>query len=401
MSTEGRSAEPASATSVLESAGFVRLIARADGDAIAASGLLANALDDRETPFQVTVGRTVTERSERARAPTTDGDVTGVVGAADAAADGEHVFELEATDRPAALEAIDLVPELGATPDPVLALAGVVAGGSDPGAGETEWLLETARERGLLERRPGVAVPTADLVDGLAHSTRLRTPWSGDPDATREALSGVDTGDPDALDADDHRAIGSLVALDTVGADEATDAAAETIGRALRPYATPASPFATLGGFADVLEALARTDPGTGTALVLGHDLREPALDAWRERGRRAHAALEGASTGRYDGLFVVGIDDGPVEAGAAIAAAYRSPEPAVLTVGNGEAAIATREPEPLGATVEGIARDLEEADTDADGTAVEYDIGRRRGYLRHDGDVDDSAIIAAARDLL
>lgn len=410
MSTEGRSAETVSATSALESAGFVRLVARADGDALAASGLLASALADRETPFQVTVGRTVAERSERARAPTNDGDVTVVVGAADAAADGEHVLELEATDRPAALEAVDLARELGATPDPVLALAGFVASGGDPGAGESEWLLETARERGLLERRPGVAVPTADPIDGLAYSTRFRAPWSGDPDATREAMSDADAGDPDALDADDHRAIGSLVALDTVGADEATDAAAETIGRALRPDATPEAPVATLGGFADVLEALARTDPGTGTALVLGHDVREPALEAWREYGRRAHAALEAASTGRYDGLFVVGIDDGPVEAVAQVAAATRSPEPTVLAVGNGEAAIATREAGSLGATVEGVARELAGAaaatdpETDDESeteTGVEYDIGHRRGYLRYDPDVDESTIIAAVRDLL
>ncbi|WP_226481682.1 exonuclease [Natrinema amylolyticum] len=413
MSTEGRSAEPASATSALESAGFVRLIARADGDGLAASGLLATALADRETPFQVTVGRTVAERSERARTPTNEGDVTVVIGTADAAADTDETIRLAGTDRPATLEAVDLVRELGATPDPVLAIAGVVAGGSDPGAGETEWLLESALERDLVEQRPGVAVPTADPVDGLAHSTRVRAPWSGDPNATREALSDAVGSDPDTLDADDRRAIGSLVALDVVGAEAATDAAAETVGRVLRPYATPEHAFATLGGIADVLEALARTQPGTGTALAMGHDVRDPALEAWRERGRRAHAALEAASTGRYDGLYVVGIDDGPVEAVAAIAAAYRSPEPAVLVVSDGEAAIATREADPLGATVEGVARELEgsgtdadadsdsETETDSEATGIEYDVGHRRGYLRYDPDVDDSTIIAAARDLL
>ncbi|QLK25587.1 exonuclease [Natrinema zhouii] len=405
MSTEGRSAEPVSATSALESAGFVRLVARADGDALAASGLLASALADRETPFQVTVGRTIAARSERVRAASGEDDATVVVGTADAT-EADNVLQLAAADRPATLEAVDLVREMGATPDPVLALAGVVAGGSDPGAGESEWLLETALERGLVEQRPGVAVPTADPVDGLAYSTRLRAPWSGDPDATREALADAIDGDSDDLDADDHRAISSLVALDVVGADGAVDAAAASIGRALRPYATPEHTFATLGGFADVLEALARTEPGTGTALAMGHDVREAALEAWREHGRRAHAALEDASTGRYDGLFVVGIDDGPVEAIAQIAAAYRSPEPAVLVVSDGEAAIATRGADPLGATVEGVARELETGATDADsetaadaGAAVEYDIGHRRGYLRYDPDVDESTIIAAVRE--
>ncbi|QCC57801.1 exonuclease [Natrinema thermotolerans] len=404
MATEGRSAPSSSATTALESAGFVRLIARADGDAIAASALLARALADRDTPYQITVGRTIAERARRMRAPTADGDATVVVGTADATTD--EPIRLPATDRPAVLEAVDLVRDLGATPDPVLALAGVVAAGGDPGAGESEWLLESALERGLVDRRPGVAVPTADPVDGLAHSTRLHAPWSGDPEATREALADVAV-DPDALEADDRRAIGSLVALDTVGADTATDAAAEAVGRALRPYATPEAAVATLGGFADVLAALARTEPGTATALALGHDVRERALEGWRDHGRRAHAALADASIDRYDGLVVVDVDDAPVETVARLAVDYRSPEPAALALGEDEAAIATRDADALGAALEAIARDLADAvpatdaaEPDADG-GVEYDVGHRRGYLRFDPGLEDETIVTTARELL
>ncbi|WP_254523437.1 exonuclease [Natrinema caseinilyticum] len=408
MSTEGRSAEPSSAVRALESAGFVRLVVRADGDALAASGLLARALAADGTPFQVSVGRTVAERSERVRVPVDDDVVTVVFGTADGP-DDESVVRLAARDRPATLEAVDHVREFGASPDPILALAGVVASGGEPGAGESEWLLETARERGLLEQRPGVAVPTADPVDGLAYTTRVRTPWSGDPDATRESLSDVAGRDPTTLDVDDHRTIGSLVALDAVGAEASADVAAESIGGVLRPYATPDHPFATLGGFADVLEATARTEPGTGAALAMGHEVTDSALAAWRDRGRRAHAALEGATTGRYDGLFVLGIDDGPVEAVARIATAYRSPEPAVLTVGTDEAAVATRRATPLGTTVEGVTRELEgEAagtgtpDSDSDsGSGVAYDVGHRRGYLRYDPAVDESTVITTVRELL
>ena len=397
MSADGR---PADAThAALESASFVRLVTRADGDALAASGLLARALAARGTPFQVTVGRTVAERTERASAPADDDDLTLVVGTADADA-----TRLDAADRPATLAAVDCVRELGETPDLALALAGLVAAGVEPGAGESEWLVETAEERGLVDRRPGVAVPTADPVDGIAHSTRLRAPWSGDVDAARDALADVIPLDLDrddsgaALEADDHRTIGSLVALDAVSADEASDAAATSIQRALRPYATPEAPFETVGGYADVLEATARTEPGTGAALAMGHEAREPALSAWREYGRSAHAALEGASTGRYDGLFVVGVDDGPVEAVARIAAAYRSPEPTVLCTGAGEAAIVAREDGALPA-LEGVARDLEgEIDGDGD-SGVEYDVGRRRGYLRYGRDADESTIIAAVRE--
>ncbi|ELY88165.1 exonuclease RecJ [Natrialba hulunbeirensis JCM 10989] len=434
------------AATAIESAGFVRVITRADGDALAASGLLTAALSATNTPFQVTVGRTIADRTERAtrHADADAGDasdeLTVVLGTVDEPAH-EHAIRLDSDERPATLAAADTVRELGSgdsgdssspagtptdeppgpepTLDPVLALAGLVAAGVDPGAGESEWVLESARERGLVERRSGVAVPTADPVDGLAHSTRLCAPWSGDLEATREALSptGLDLDQPETFDADDHRTLGSLVALDVVGADDATETAATSIQRVLRPYAITSDEyaFATVGGYAAVLEATARAEPGTGAALAMGLDAREPALAAWRAHGSRAHAALESASMGRYDGLFVVGIDDGPVEAVAQIALAYRSPEPTVLAVGSGEAALATRESGPgsgsIGATVEAIVRDLAD-----DGAQATYDVGHRRGYLRfgaaesasepasdadpdpQDAVVDESTIIAAVR---
>lgn len=418
----------------LERAGFVQLVVRADGDALAASGILTRVVADRGTPYQVTVGRTIAERTDRARA-STDGaaadDLTLSIGATDA-----DVPRLDAPDRPATLAAVEVARALGSgsesdsepetesgsnagfTLDPVLALAGLVAAGVEPGAGESEWLLETARERGLLTHRPGVAVPTRDPVEGLAHSTRLRAPWSGDTDATAESLTdvgldvaaGQSTDDADLafeaveeFEADDHRAIGSLVALDVVGDEAASPRAAESIARVLRPYATPQGPFATLGGYADVLEATARLEPGTGAALAMGHGAREQALDVWRRHGQQVHEALDAASTGRYDGLFVVGIDAGPVEPVADLAAAYLSPEPTVLAVGDGEAAIATagdRGSADAAAfsagTVERIARDLEEA-IDAD-AGVAYDVGPRGAILRFDAGVDDDAIIEHVR---
>ncbi len=70
MSTDGRSASDSTTASALESASFVRLVTKADGDGLAASGLVARALAARGTPFQVTVGRTVATRTERAQATT-------------------------------------------------------------------------------------------------------------------------------------------------------------------------------------------------------------------------------------------------------------------------------------------------------------------------------------------
>ncbi|RQG91918.1 exonuclease [Natrarchaeobius chitinivorans] len=400
MSTDGRTADATQATAGIESASFVHLVTRADGDALAASGLVARALADRGTPFQMTVERTVADRTHRiGAAEAGDRDLTLAIGAVDA-----EVPRLDATDRAATLAAVDLVRTLEGTPEPVLALAGLVAAGVEPGAGESEWILEAARERGLIDRRPGVAVPTADPVDGVAHSTQLSTPWSGDPDAAGEALSAVGVAVDSAaeLDADDHRSIGSLVALEAVGTDDAPPVAAETVQRILRPYETPEAPFETVGGYADVLEASARAEPGTGVALAMGHDAREPTLAAWREHARAAHGSLARASTARYDGLSVLDIDDGPVETVARLAVEYRSPEPTVLAVGEGEAALATRNREPLGPTVERIARELEnetrENPTEDGDTDVGYDVGPRRGYLRYDSRVDDSTLITAVR---
>ncbi|NGM71101.1 exonuclease [Natronolimnobius sp. AArcel1] len=399
MSTDGRSASDSTTASALESASFVRLVTRADGDGLAASGLIARALAVRGTPFQVTVGRTIATRTERVQAASgADGDLTIAIGSTDAS----EAVRLDADNRAATLAAVDHVRELGETPDLVLALAGLVAAGVEPGAGESEWLVETARERGLLERRPGVAVPTADPVDGLAHSTRVAAPWSGNAEATRETLSeaigqstleAVDT--DGGLEADDHRAIGSIVALDAVSTEEATDVAAESVQRVLKPYATPEGPFETVGGYADVLQATARTEPGTGAALAMGHEARAPALDAWREYGNATHEALETASTGRYDGLVVIDTDDGPVEAVAEVATAYRSPEPLVLSLATGEAALSARGDAMV--PLEGIARDLE----DATGVSVAYD-GRadgRRGYLQYDSSVDEATIIETVRE--
>lgn len=410
MSTEGRSTATTIATADLESASFVRLVTRPDGDSFAACGVVVDALAEREIPYQVSAVRTVGERTTLATESQDRGpaDRTLVVGAVDGDA-----TRLDAADRPATLEACDLVRELGSTPNPVLALAGVAAAGVDPGAGETEWLLTEALEQNLLEHRPGVAVPTADPIDGLAHSTRVRAPWSGDLETTRDAFSDLvpDAGtdaETTTLETETHRKIGSLVAIDTVGTPNAADSASHAVTRALGPYArTDGSvdssesaqqthadrTFETIGGYADVLEATARVEPGTGIALAIGHDAREPALDAWRTHGRTAHDALESGSTGRYDGVFVVEVDDSPVETVARLAAAYRSPESVVLAVGDGEAGVATRDDRTFGSTLEAVARDLED-----DGIGCGYDVGRRRGYLTYDSDVDSSTIITAVR---
>jgi len=309
-------------------------VATADGDALAATGVLARALAERARPFQASVAEPPADLTR-----STEADLTIALGRTDATAD----LSIPPGTTAISEVAFDAAGELGVAPDPLLALAGATAAPVEPGGD----LLEAATAAGV-RQRPGVAVPTADLTEGLAHTTLVHAPFSGDTERARAALADLKL--PAELDEDAHRRVASAVALRTVGAEDATPRAAARVERALRPYAID-GPFATVGGYADVLDAVAREQPGTGVALALGHDTRASALDAWRTHGERAHRALRTATTGRYDGLFVarvtaadLGVDDAadvPVGTVARLLRDFRSPEPVALFVTDGRAAAA------------------------------------------------------------
>ncbi len=358
MAATGRSRGELAAT--LADAPFVRVAPRADGDAVAAAGLVLRALAARSTPFRARVV------APTDGPPDTEGDegVTLPLG-----------FEGgPASDEPASLAGADLVADLGDDPDRALALAGYHAAGVSPNT------VDLAAD---LDRREGVGIPTTDLADGLAHSTLVHADFSGDERAASAAL--------DELADDDSRSVASLVALETATADGATPRAAEQIERALYPHATPDGPFETVEGYADVLDCLARETPGLALALAMGHDVRNEALEAWRVHAKAAHRALREATTGRYDGLFVARTDEAPVETTARLLRDFRSPEPVVLVVADGEAAVAS---------VEDADADLGRVMTEA-ATAVDGAGGgtARRGVATYDGEA--RAFIAAVREAI
>ena len=408
--TEATSATPApdAVADVLADAPFVRLVATDDGDAVAAAGLIAAALRAVDTPFQVRVARDPV--------PDAGDDAVALTVGADR---GPHA--IPGAGRPASTTAFAIARSLGADPDPIVALAGVVAAGSVPGTDGSGDAMAAAESSESIRRRPGVALPTADVADGLAASTLVRTPYSGDPEATSEALAAL--GLPADLDDDAHRTLASLVAVDVADAENASDRAASAVERALRPYETvgDASPFETVGGYADVLDALAREAPGTGVALALAADpsdaLRTAALDAWRAHGLAAHRALDDATTGRYDGCLVARVDragDDPTDGDdapdalaalptvARLARDFRSPEPVAVAVDEsaGELAAAATEPVGLGDACRSAASEVG-ADgwgtTDRGGIAVDAD--DTTGNSATDGDI--TSALAALREAL
>lgn len=315
-------------TRAIADAELVQLVARADGDSLAAAGILAAGCRARGTPYHVGVARTADELDARLGAR--DETATPVV----VGASTPDAVALD-PDGPVSPLANAAAAELG-HPAPVVALAGVVAAGGVPSRAAPD-LLETAG----LERRPGVGVPTDDPVDGLAHTTLVHAAFSGDVDAARDALADVDlaSGRPAARDDGDATRLASLVALAAGGAPDATARAATAVERALRPYPTD-GPFATLAGHADVLCALAERAPGLAVSMAVGGDGRADALDAWRDHGRQAHAAVRSVEPARHRGLLVARTD-GPPAAVARLLRDFRSPEPAVLAVGSGRAAVA------------------------------------------------------------
>ncbi|WP_049996053.1 hypothetical protein [Halococcus sediminicola] len=327
MAIAGRSEDSLAADSVadaLREAAFVRLLASDDSDSLAAAGLLGRALAERGTPFQARVAGQLVGA--------TDDATTVHIGFEG----GDLSLPLE---QPASETAFGVARDLDCDPDPVLALAGMGE------ALEGTSAFEDARGQGVVERRPGVAVPVADLTDGLAHTTLVHAPFSGDEEATAAALDG----------RDDPREVASLLALSVANTDGATPRAAESVARALRPYAITAGESAvsgrceTVGGYADVLRASAREQPGVGLALALGYDAWDAALAAWRTHGTRTHAALREATTERHRGVFVARVDDAPLATTARLLCDFRSPEPIALAVSETRAAAAATEDTDLG----------------------------------------------------
>jgi hypothetical protein len=346
----------------IREAGLCRLVATGRADAVAAATILATGCNAVGVPYHVCTVRTREELQSRLAAADPDADAV-VVGADSPGTPG-------IADAPASRRAYEIAGELGADPDASLALAGVVAAGVDP-ADATPGLLDHADA----DPTPGVATPTEDLADGIAHTTLAHANFSGEKRRVEAELAELGA-------SPDPRDVASLLALAAVGPASASTRSATAIERAVRPYRI-SGPFPTVGGYADVLSALSRRSPGLAIALAMNGESQDVALSAWRERAVRTHGAVRSADTERYDGLLLARVD-GPVAPVARLFRDFRSPEPIALAVTDGEAAIA--------ATETGVADAIEAAADAAGGSGLGHGL---RGYARFETDTTDALIDA------
>ncbi len=380
MATTGQTATvtpaPETTATRLQTASLVRILTRQTGDAIAAAGLLGRALTDFGVPFQITPTPSRAERARRVERGDEEA-LTVAIGTVDHA-------DITIGGPQATTTVIDILQEAtDHNPDPLLALAGCVAGGIMPDAKPD--LLGQAEATGL-EQQPGVGLPTTDRTTGLAATLWLHGPFSGRPDRVETLLSDVGlTADEPLTDAKRKR-LASLAAIGGTNGPYPEQAAA-TIDQALHPYV--GGPFETIAGYAEVLSVVSRDTPGVAIGVALGSDLVETARSIWASHAMAAHQGLRAATTERYGGLYVLVIEEGPAETIAALAHRVQSPEPTTLVVG----------PTRIAVRGDGDMRALTAALTETvEGTS---DGTRQYGTITDIGTPDHEQIVETARETL
>lgn len=313
------------ATAVSEST-LLTVIARADGTALAAAGALADLATKTGTPFQICLAETRDEAANRARAA----DESATIIAIGPSTPDADVILGDSVPAKLISRAAD---RLEQSVPPELVAAGVLA--AEQPLSIADSALESLEERGITSE-PGVVSPGEDLVDSLAHSTLVHGPFAGTPDRARSLLDELGS-EPSP------RTVASAVAIAGTRADNRPPSGGQAIERVLQPHPIQ-GPWGSLEGLADILEATARSAPGTATALALGHADQEVVLDAWRHHGQTVHQAVREADLARYDGIVETGATAASPASVARLIRDFRSPEPAVVVLGEDKIGLATTE---------------------------------------------------------
>lgn len=363
--------EPGAAAGQLAEASLVRIFTRQDGDALAAGGILAQALTAQGTAFHLAPTRSRAERARRLNAGD-DRTITVAIGEAEGA-------DITLVGVHTTAAAAEVVRALDGTPPQALALAGTLAGGNQLAEAEVP----------VTERRTDrFGTPTPDPVAGLAHSLWVHAPFSGTPDRVETFLKEVGLSPTDVTDGEAMTRLRSRLAV--VGSRPETDGSVESLRRLVAPHDSP-GPFPTIEGFADVLAVLAGEAPGLATSLVVGGDVGDAAVTEWKRQAQASHRCLETGETERYGGLFVIFADGGPVRTIATTAARLLSPEPVTLVIGAEETAVVARSDASVRAVTAAI----------TDATGGTSDGTKHRGVITHTPVPDRDQIVSIARDVL
>lgn len=324
MATTGRSAEttpaPERAATLCRESEFVHLVGSPDGDSLAAIGVLGRALDTLSVPYQASIARTPADAATRL----VDGGESISIGLPET---GDTRF----VEGSLAVGAYETARILDTDPDPILAIAGAIAGGFSP----TGPALEAAEEAGVQER-PGLGLPTADLTTGLAYSGWLHAEFSGDEQQAGAFLA--DIGLPAEMDDDAHTRLASTIALEITGA-VGDERPAAGLADVVAPLSSP-GPFETVEGHADVLDAVAMNAAGIGLAFVLGHTNSDAAVEEWKTARERLHRTVHHVELEDWNEFQVGTAETQDPRAAARLVRDFRADGPVVI-VGQDAVALA------------------------------------------------------------
>ncbi|MFB6254749.1 MAG: hypothetical protein ABEI06_09070 [Halobacteriaceae archaeon] len=301
---------------IITSASFVHILAIADGDGIAASGILGRTLDTINIPYQISCVQTNEAAVNRIQAG--DDTTTYVTVGMQTKKQDTQI----AGDMPLSIGAYDIAQAIGADIDPLLAIVG-----SSCCAAMDDDQVRHLQSEADISQQPGVAIPTDEIGQGLMYSTRFHAPFSGSEDAVKDLLESCNIDDSPDMEA--YRQLASRVALEMTTLD-APLSAANTIAEWLKPHYIDDGPFLTVEGYADVLSVLARNDPGLAVGLALDYPVKDRALSVWRENAQRIHTIVANADIRRYQGFSVAKVQAYPWIA-TRLLRKFRSKEPVML----------------------------------------------------------------------
>ncbi len=303
-------------------ADFVRIYTRRSPDSLVAAGLLARFCTDEGIPFHV--------RPLDSGAP-----VPTVVDPDDDTIEVAISCRDSTPEEPICLLVHDFLSDLGASLDPLYTLAGIDAADYDPETIAPELLADTG-----CAQEPGIGIPTSDIVTGLASSTLQHTEYSGDVDATQQALDAF--GIPDPAKATP-KELASFAAVTSVTSARSTHQSAQGLTRFLHPHFIE-HPYQSIEGYGDIIRVLSHPTPGHVISLALPTPEYDLIRSRWQTYATEAHDAVRTATPTATNNYYRANINtEFPFTPARLLS--YHTTQPTVITATPTHIALYTRDP--------------------------------------------------------